>query len=433
MESDAQLQKSQINNRQKNTNNSIQQKNQSKNSFFEVQKKQSKTSWNNYFVSSDKMSADSSNNTYQLSAKNNQKNQESIHQVASRGVSGSGSKLPHFDTMQKTFPQHDLSNVQAYTGSTAAKACSGIGATAYATGNKVAFNSSSPSLHTVAHETTHVIQQRKGVQLKGGIGQVGDKYEVEADKVADSVVQNKSSSSTPTKTAVSTKNSIQQSALQLMESDDVQFFGFSNPFGAVVDAFNAVMEWKTWVENVLHDVEQVIKLASAIKASIPLLTNGTLKGFMDGLKGIADGITDFDPKTEQLIGIKAKIMPFVNIFKEIHKIYTVGFRKYAKEKAGELIDQAVDMARAGLKKFVVWGIVTIMKTLQDAYLPQLSAAESVLSAIGFNPLKMLRTKIATAIADKVLPGDGFWDKIKAMIKKEVFKVIDKIADKTGAA
>ena len=65
-----------------------------------------------------------------------------------------------------------------------------MGARAYATGNDVAFQSS-PDLHTAAHEAAHVVQQRSGVSLKGGVGQAGDRYEQHADAVADLVVQGK--------------------------------------------------------------------------------------------------------------------------------------------------------------------------------------------------------------------------------------------------
>ena len=47
-------------------------------------------------------------------------------------------------------------------------------------------------LHIAAHEAAHVVQQRGGVQLKGGVGEVGDAYEQHADQVADAVVQGKS-------------------------------------------------------------------------------------------------------------------------------------------------------------------------------------------------------------------------------------------------
>jgi len=62
-----------------------------------------------------------------------------------------------------------------------------MGAQAFATGNHVAF-AGTPDLHTAAHEAAHVVQQRGGVQLKGGVGEVGDAYERHADQVADRVV-----------------------------------------------------------------------------------------------------------------------------------------------------------------------------------------------------------------------------------------------------
>jgi hypothetical protein len=51
-----------------------------------------------------------------------------------------------------------------------------MGAEAFATGDQVAFGAA-PDLHTAAHEAAHVVQQRQGVQLKGGVGEVGDAYE----------------------------------------------------------------------------------------------------------------------------------------------------------------------------------------------------------------------------------------------------------------
>src|SRR5947207_2443000 len=45
---------------------------------------------------------------------------------------------------------------------------------------------------TAAHEAAHVVQQRGGVSLKGGIGAEGDEYEQHADAVADQVVAGRS-------------------------------------------------------------------------------------------------------------------------------------------------------------------------------------------------------------------------------------------------
>ena len=120
-------------------------------------------------------------------------NEASIHKIASAGVQGNGSKIPYHNKIQKSFgPDHDVSAIQAYTGTKASTASRAMGAKAYAAGNKIAFVDGNPDIHTVAHEAAHTIQQRAGVQLKGGLGQEGDPYEQQADAVADAVKQGKS-------------------------------------------------------------------------------------------------------------------------------------------------------------------------------------------------------------------------------------------------
>jgi hypothetical protein len=114
-----------------------------------------------------------------------------VHDVAARGVSGPPGALPFHDTIQAAFGRHDVRGVGAHVGAEAARATSAMGATAYATGNQVAFGAS-PDLHTAAHEAAHVVQQRGGVQLTGGVGQRGDAYEQNADAVADAVVAGRS-------------------------------------------------------------------------------------------------------------------------------------------------------------------------------------------------------------------------------------------------
>lgn len=110
-----------------------------------------------------------------------------VHANAEHGISGSSAPLPHLDVIQSAFGKHDISGVRAHIGGRAKHASDAIGASAYAMGNDVAF-ASAPDLHTAAHEAAHVVQQRHGVQLYGGIGQVGDRYERHADAVADGVV-----------------------------------------------------------------------------------------------------------------------------------------------------------------------------------------------------------------------------------------------------
>jgi hypothetical protein len=120
-----------------------------------------------------------------------QQDPASVHAAAQRGVAGSGGALPHLDAIQRSFGAHDVSGVGAHVGGAAAEACGAMGAEAYATGRSVAFKGA-PDLHTAAHEAAHVVQQRQGVSLKGGVGASGDAYERHADAVADRVVAGKS-------------------------------------------------------------------------------------------------------------------------------------------------------------------------------------------------------------------------------------------------
>jgi len=115
----------------------------------------------------------------------------SVHEAAAQGIQGGGGAMPYLSQIQRSFGAHDVSGVQAHTGSQAQQANAAMGAEAYATGDHVAFGKS-PDLHTAAHEAAHVVQQRGGVSLAGGVGEVGDGYEQHADKVADTVVKGES-------------------------------------------------------------------------------------------------------------------------------------------------------------------------------------------------------------------------------------------------
>ncbi|MBN1944331.1 MAG: DUF4157 domain-containing protein [Bradymonadales bacterium] len=117
-------------------------------------------------------------------------NGERARQVAAQGFSGTPQSLPYLDQLQQAFGSHDLSGVQAYVGGAASQASQAMGASSYASGNRVAFGAQ-PNLHTAAHEAAHVVQQRAGVSLAGGVGRAGDAYERQADAVADRVVQGK--------------------------------------------------------------------------------------------------------------------------------------------------------------------------------------------------------------------------------------------------
>ena len=127
----------------------------------------------------------------QLRANAAQPSAAAMHQLARQGTSGNAGPLPHLDRVQHSFGRHDISQVQAHTDASASRSAGQMGARAFASGNHVAF-AGRPDLHTVAHEAAHVVQQRAGVQLAGGVGSVGDRYERHADAVADAVVAGRS-------------------------------------------------------------------------------------------------------------------------------------------------------------------------------------------------------------------------------------------------
>src|SRR5690606_26957487 len=114
-----------------------------------------------------------------------------VHEAGARGISGSGESLPHLETIQQAFGHHDVRGVHAHQGASAKEACETMGAKAHAMGGPVTFRQA-PALHSAAHEAAHVVQQRCGVQLEGGLGTVSDRYERHADYVADAVVRGRS-------------------------------------------------------------------------------------------------------------------------------------------------------------------------------------------------------------------------------------------------
>jgi hypothetical protein len=116
-----------------------------------------------------------------------------VHSAAAHGTSGSAAALPHAAQIQRAFGDHDISHIKAHTDQKAAEGSAAMGAQAYASGDRVAFKGA-PSLHTAAHEAAHIVQQKGGVQLSGGVGQAGDSYEKQADAVADAVVAGKDAS-----------------------------------------------------------------------------------------------------------------------------------------------------------------------------------------------------------------------------------------------
>jgi hypothetical protein len=112
--------------------------------------------------------------------------------AAREATRGEGAALPYRETIQKSFGRHDISGITAHGDGRSAAATRMMGANAFATGENVAF-AGRPSLHTAAHEAAHVVQQRGGLKLPGGLGRSGDAHERHADAVADRVARGQSS------------------------------------------------------------------------------------------------------------------------------------------------------------------------------------------------------------------------------------------------
>lgn len=111
--------------------------------------------------------------------------------LARDATRGGGRRLPHFEAIQRAFGRHDVSDVTSYGGADVADAGRALGAHAFAIGNAVAFTGA-PDLHTAAHETAHVVQQRGGARGVMGLGKADPSHEQHADAVADRVVHGES-------------------------------------------------------------------------------------------------------------------------------------------------------------------------------------------------------------------------------------------------
>jgi hypothetical protein len=96
-----------------------------------------------------------------------------------------------------------------------------MGADAYATGDHVVL-ARGADLHTVAHEAAHVVQQRAGVQLKGGVGAAGDAYEHHADTVADRVAAGQSAENLLVQGAASSAPGTTQAVQRKAGKDDAK-------------------------------------------------------------------------------------------------------------------------------------------------------------------------------------------------------------------
>jgi len=121
------------------------------------------------------------NNTVQELIKNNKKN------IESGSVPDTNN---HLIKIQSLFGRHNLQPITVEVGGNAAKMATDMDAKAFTQGDRIGFKNS-PDLHLVAHEATHVIQQRRGYWPNKGMGRTNDVLEKHADRVADNVTKNR--------------------------------------------------------------------------------------------------------------------------------------------------------------------------------------------------------------------------------------------------
>jgi hypothetical protein len=114
-----------------------------------------------------------------------------VRALGRRGLETASAPLPHLERIQAAFGRHDVSGVRTQVGGEAGAASGRMGALAYTSGQRIGF-ASPPDVRLAAHEAAHVVQQRVGVKLDGGVGRAGDGYERRADEVGEAVAQGRS-------------------------------------------------------------------------------------------------------------------------------------------------------------------------------------------------------------------------------------------------
>lgn len=184
-----------------------------------------------------------------------------VHRAAAAGLTGAGARLPHLEQIQRSFGHHDVRGVRAHTDAAASAACEAIGARAFACGDHVAL--ADTSLHTAAHEAAHTLQQRRGVHLKGGVGEAGDVHERHADAVADAVVAGRSAAALLDAMPAATGSPT--AALQRKESAgppkldmDQEVRAVRRTHDAEIKQIIALLRGKTYDE----DLHQVLRICS---------------------------------------------------------------------------------------------------------------------------------------------------------------------------
>lgn len=240
------------------------------------------------------------------------------HGVAASGFAGGGAGLPYGDVIDKSFGRHDLSGVRAYVGGAASAACDALGARAYASGGSVAF-AQAPDLHTAAHEAAHVVQQRGGAQLRGGVGEAGDAYERHADAVADRVVAGRSAEALLDRPPSGGAGGVR--ALQLEESGASEA-EWAPELGEIIESHEGMMTPAEWAEIVEiaaggtpeDNLAAAVRVIEVLRPRMHHKVGGTTSGrVVDHDHGISvqsecDQTSEYIVSALQALGMRAEVV-----------------------------------------------------------------------------------------------------------------------------
>lgn len=284
---------------------------------------------------------------------------EATHEAAARGMSGMGQQIPFLPEMEEAFGT-DLGGVTAHTGPEAQEANQEMGSAGYASDGQVAFDSANPTKEVVAEEVTHVLQQRHGVQLEGGVGKPGDPYEQEAGGVAKRVARGEKVHEIGQKYAGgSASGAVQHSVQHSLYDVATGVFG-KGAVDTAVGVYNAVKEWVdllgpklellskiqdgSWAADAIKDVKRDAnpKHKKALDAAVEAVVTGAkaeAEAFASKIAGADDvkAVKKLDKEYEKWRAARGKTLKksvedVVDGFKKIEQGWLDSYASHAELK-----------------------------------------------------------------------------------------------------
>lgn len=202
--------------------------------------------------------------------------EQSHGETADSGVAGEGTEIPYRAEMEESFGQ-DFGDVRVHTGPRANAAAKALGAHAYAVGNNIAFAApGAPKKSLLAHELTHVVQQRGGgaakPQAKENAGTIDKSGEGEAEAVESAVGGGKKAASA-LEGGVAKQGSPQlKSGKAISRSESGAPFTFGMSFSP--EGMEKTYEYKLWDSKFEVPIPAVPGLNFKIAPSVKLVGGG---------------------------------------------------------------------------------------------------------------------------------------------------------------